>query len=752
MPHELRHLTTLDDARRILHEALPARIREGRFGGRDVPITEAVDFALDEDIVCPTELPPFDRSTMDGYAVRAADIFGASEGLPAYLKIVGHVRMGEAPGFSLSHQQAAAIPTGGMLPASADAVVMVEHTQPWGSDSIEVLRPVAPGENIVRRGDDVRAGDVLLSSGHRLRPHDISALAGLGIATVRVRRPRVAVLSTGSELVAHDQPIAAGQIRDMNGPALQAAASAVGAEPVALGLVSDHSEAIRVALQKGLAEADIVLVSGGTSVGMEDVIHDLIDSLGPPGVLVHGLAMKPGKPVVIGIVNETPVFGMPGHPTSCLVIFREARRAAAESGADGASCPSSGESAPHPQLRLPGRARGTRTRPRRAERRPVGSDPVAGSVGVHLDTRRSRRPRPNPRRGRRAVRGRRGRCGAVRMSDSTEQVRGRRRDIYLSSIPLEDALALWRKACESIHLAALLGVDTVRTEDALGRVTFGPIFAAASSPHYHAAAMDGIAIHAADTAQASQVSPTRLRTGIDAIYVNTGDPLPADTDAVIMIEDVVEVEPGVLEIVAAAAPWQHTRVIGEDVVATDVVVPARQRLGPADIGALLAASVTEVTVVSSPRVAIIPTGGEIVQPGEASRPGEIPDFNSPMIAARLSEFGASVTRFPPVGDDPAAIQRAIESAGQEFDLVLTLAGASAGARDYTAEAIRRRGRTARARSRYPTGQAGRARHHRREAGDRSPRLPGLCDALLRSVRGSDGLSHAGGTHAAAPAG
>jgi putative molybdopterin biosynthesis protein len=266
-----------------------------------------------------------------------------------------------------------------------------------------------------------------------------------------------------------------------------------------------------------------------------------------------------------------------------------------------------------------------------------------------------------------------------------------RREIYLSSIPLEEALAIWRSACERLHVGSFLSAETVATEEALGRVTFGPVFAASSSPHYHAAAMDGIAVRAADTAHASQASPRRLRVGPEAIYVNTGDPLPDDSDAVIMIEDVAEIEPGVLEIVAAAAPWQHTRVIGEDVVATDVVVPARQRLGPADIGALLAAGVTELAVVRPPRVAIIPTGAEIVRPGEASKPGEIPDFNSPMIAARLSELGALTTRRSPVGDDAAAIQRAVESACEQHDLVLTLAGASAGARDFTAEAIRAAG-------------------------------------------------------------
>jgi len=323
MPRELRHLKTLEEAHRILWDALPAPIRGGHFGVHAVEIAEAVGLVLEQAVICPTDLPPFDRAIMDGYAVRAGDTFGASEGLPAYLKVVGEVRMGEAPEFALSHQEAGAIPTGGMLPEGADAVVMVEHTQPWGDDSIEVLRPVAPGENIVRRADDTRAGQEILPAGHRIRPQDVSGLAGLGIEAVEVHRPRVAVLSTGSELVPHTGDTELGRIRDMNGPALRAAAAACGAEPVSLGLVEDDAEKIAAALRRGLDQADVVLVSGGTSVGIEDVIHEIIDSLGEPGVIVHGLALKPGKPVIIGLACGVPVFGMPGHPTSCLIIFRE---------------------------------------------------------------------------------------------------------------------------------------------------------------------------------------------------------------------------------------------------------------------------------------------------------------------------------------------------------------------------------------------------------------------------------------------
>jgi len=258
---------------------------------------------------------------------------------------------------------------------------------------------------------------------------------------------------------------------------------------------------------------------------------------------------------------------------------------------------------------------------------------------------------------------------------------------YLRSIPLPEALDIWRARLDRLLLSERLASEELPVEQAIGRVTTNPIFAAASSPHYHAAAMDGIAVRAADTAGASPTSPRTLRVGVDAVYVNTGDPLPEETDAVIMIEEVTEVEPGQLEIRAAASPWQHTRLVGEDIVATEIVLPARHRLRPVDIGAALAAGVTTIEVLCPPRVAIIPTGPEIVPPGAARRPGEVPDFNSPMIAARLVESGAQVVRRDPVADDPAALRRSLEQAAAGADLVLTLAGASAGAHDFTAHAL-----------------------------------------------------------------
>ncbi len=267
----------------------------------------------------------------------------------------------------------------------------------------------------------------------------------------------------------------------------------------------------------------------------------------------------------------------------------------------------------------------------------------------------------------------------------------RSREFYLRVTPLEQALAKWRRVWGELRLRDRLDAEEIPTEEALGRVTAESVSATASSPHYHAAAMDGIAVRAADTAGASELTPRRFRVGAEAVYVNTGDPLPEEADAVIMIEDTAEVGEGELEITAAAVPWQHTRVIGEDIVATEVIVPAGQRLRPVDIGALLAAGVLRVKVKARPRVAIIPTGRELVSPGKAEKPGEVPDFNSPMIAASLTEDGAQPARRRPASDAPEAIREEIERACETADLVITIAGASAGTRDFTAEAIRAAG-------------------------------------------------------------
>ena len=287
-----------------------------------VPTHEALDRVTSEDIRSPEDLPAFARSTMDGFSVRSQDTFGASEGLPSYLEVVGEVPMGTAPQIDLSSGQAATAYTGGMLAGAADAVVMVEHTQPVDDTTIEVVRPVAPGENVVQVGEDTRRGEVVLEAGRILRPQDLGGLLALGITDVRVgRRPRVAIVSTGDELVPPEQSVGPGRVRDINTYSISALTVKAGGVPVPIGLVADDYDAQRDAAVRALEEGDIVVFSAGSSMSSRDMTADVIAGLGNPGVLVHGISLKPGKPTIVGLVDGKPAFGLPGNPVSAMVVF-----------------------------------------------------------------------------------------------------------------------------------------------------------------------------------------------------------------------------------------------------------------------------------------------------------------------------------------------------------------------------------------------------------------------------------------------
>jgi len=292
-------------------------------GRREVlPLLRALGRVTAEEIRSPSELPTFPRSTMDGYAVRATSTYGASEGLPAQLKVVGEVPMGQAPKVVVSDAEAVLIHTGGMLPEGTDAVVMVENTQPVAG-GIEVVRPVAPGENVVQVGEDVHSGMTVLPGGHILRPQDLGALAGVGIVEVAVAaRPRVAVLATGDEVVPPEQPLAPGQVRDVNTTALCALIEQVGGEPMLLGISPDEYGALLAAAQSGLQAADALVIAAGSSVSTRDMTARVISELGKPGVLVHGVALRPGKPTILAVAEGKPIFGLPGNPVSALVAAR----------------------------------------------------------------------------------------------------------------------------------------------------------------------------------------------------------------------------------------------------------------------------------------------------------------------------------------------------------------------------------------------------------------------------------------------
>ena len=288
-----------------------------------IPLATARSRILAEDIVSAEPLPRWARSTMDGFAVRAADTFGCSESETALLTIVGEIVMG-APGdlLTLKPGQAARIWTGGELPRKADSVVMIEYTQLFDEATVAVYRPVAPGENVIQAGDDYAANSTVLQTGHLLRPQDLGVLAGLGRTRVRVQaKPRVAILSTGDELVPVDQEPLPGQIRDINSTTLAALIEEAGGVPLPLGLCGDDFSRILTMCQDGLPQADMLLLSGGSSVGQRDFTLRVFQAIAEAEILVHGVAIRPGKPTILARQDNKALFGLPGHVASAMVVF-----------------------------------------------------------------------------------------------------------------------------------------------------------------------------------------------------------------------------------------------------------------------------------------------------------------------------------------------------------------------------------------------------------------------------------------------
>jgi molybdopterin molybdotransferase len=259
---------------------------------------------------------------MDGYAVRAQDTFGASPSLPMYLKLVGSVEMGKEVKRSLKKGETMRIATGGMLPPGADSMVMVEYTEEMGDGTIEIHRSVSPWENILRIGEDIKKGAPIFSPGRRLRAHDLGALTGIGITAVPVyRRPTVALISTGDEIVPPDQIPKPGQIRNVNQYSLRAMIVEAGGEAVDLGVVKDDRPAFEKAMAQALKAADVVMISGGSSVGIKDMTVDVICSFPRSEIFFHGISIAPGKPTIFAKAAGKPVMGLPGHPVSALVVF-----------------------------------------------------------------------------------------------------------------------------------------------------------------------------------------------------------------------------------------------------------------------------------------------------------------------------------------------------------------------------------------------------------------------------------------------
>lgn len=292
------------------------------FGTEMVDLLDATQRITAKEYLAPRDLPEFDRSTVDGYAVMSQDVCGASPTIPSFLQYVEEVSMGKVVDCTLIQGQAVYVPTGGMIPQGADGVVMIEYVEKLDEQTLLIYKPIAQGENMTLIGDDLKKGELILQKGKKITPYDIGLLAGMGIAQVEVyKKPRFFIISTGDEIIDLNEPQQLSQIRDINGYVLSAVITQVGGEVVDRVIVKDDFCLLQKMVERGVHEADLVLISGGSSVGIHDYTKQVIESFDTGQVLVHGIAIKPGKPTIIGQIQEKIVFGLPGHPVSALMIF-----------------------------------------------------------------------------------------------------------------------------------------------------------------------------------------------------------------------------------------------------------------------------------------------------------------------------------------------------------------------------------------------------------------------------------------------
>lgn len=310
----------LDSAQALIRKSIQGIVLEQE----PVELIDALGRVTAEDLLAGEDLPLFSRSSVDGFAVRSSDTFGASEGAASLFAMVGEVLMGCPAEGRVGPGQAIAVPTGGMLPEGADSVVMLEYTEQPDLHTLLVQRAAAPGENVVQRGEDIACGAKVIESGKCVTPQDIGLMAACGYSQVMVRKKiRVAVLSSGDELVEIDETPVIGQVRDVNSHALAALIQTFGCEVRRMGIVRDDHEFFLTNLRQAVKDNHLVVISGGSSVGAKDFSVSAIESVCTGGILLHGLAIKPGKPTIFGMAGKVPVFGLPGHPVAALTVCGE---------------------------------------------------------------------------------------------------------------------------------------------------------------------------------------------------------------------------------------------------------------------------------------------------------------------------------------------------------------------------------------------------------------------------------------------
>ena len=287
-----------------------------------VRIEQSLHRVLSEDIISPINLPEFPRSTVDGFALKAKDTYGVSEKNPSILRMIGEIPMGQVSDIEVKEGEAVKVATGGMVPKGADAVEMLEYTEWVDSHTLHVFKPISPLENVIQVGEDVKAGEVVLPRGHLIRPQDIGLMAGIGKTDVHVfLRPKVAVISSGDEIVPIENAPKPGEVRDINRYTIVSMVEEIGGIPIFLGIAKDRFDDLKEKIELGLKEADMVVITGGSSVGTLDLTGEVLQTFPGTEILGHGVSIRPGKPTLLADINGKPFLGLPGHPVSAMVIF-----------------------------------------------------------------------------------------------------------------------------------------------------------------------------------------------------------------------------------------------------------------------------------------------------------------------------------------------------------------------------------------------------------------------------------------------
>lgn len=312
------NVVSIEGAKGLLME----RFSDYKFEVEEVDIIDSKNRILAEVVVSNINVPDFNRSTVDGYAIKAEDSHGASDGIPSVLNILGEVKMGQETLMSIKSGETLYVPTGGMLPSGTDAMIMIENTEKMDENTLLIYKSVSNGENIIYKGDDIKVQQTALVSGRRINTEVIGVLAALGISRVKVyKKPRFYTISTGDEIIDIDKELEMGKIRDINSYTLRSLIIDIGGEVSGSSIIADDYEKLRTEVEKALGISDIIIISGGSSVGTRDYTHQVIESFSGKGVFVHGVSIKPGKPTIMGEGEGKLIFGLPGHPVSSIMVF-----------------------------------------------------------------------------------------------------------------------------------------------------------------------------------------------------------------------------------------------------------------------------------------------------------------------------------------------------------------------------------------------------------------------------------------------